>query len=324
MRHVRGVLLSTVLVVAFVSTLVGCGAKAAYPEKPINVLVGWPPGGSTDLGARTAAEAIKPFLPQPLVIVNKPGANGTVASAEVATAKPDGYTICWAASAALVFSPLLSPELPYKTADDYTPIIGVNDLPLVLIVRGDSPWKTLQEFVDYAKANPGKVRIAPTGLQNIVHASLELFVRKAGISLVVAPAAEAESVPQLLGGHIEATYAHPTAQMGNLKAGKVRFLAAAQEKRIEALPDVPTFKELGYDVTLCPRNLVHGPKGLPSPIIDTLHTAFKKAVESDAYQKFLKDNGLSSRYMSPEELKRNNDAETKMLTDLAKDLGWVK
>lgn len=109
MRHGTSVWIATVLVVAFLSTLVGCGSKAAYPEKPINVLIGWPPGGSTDLAGRAAAEAIKSFLPQPLVIVNKAGAAGAVASAEVAQAKPDGYTICWAASAALVFSPLLNP-----------------------------------------------------------------------------------------------------------------------------------------------------------------------------------------------------------------------
>lgn len=277
---------------------------AAYPDKPVTFIVGFPAGGASDMTARALSEAVKKHFPRPLVVVNRPGAAGTIGAAEIVQAKPDGYTIGLSAVAVLTVQPHRT-KLPYDTPDDYTPIIKLNNLPVCFAVKADAPWKTMKDVLEYARAHPGKLRVGHGGNGTILHLDLELFKTKAGVDLTAVPfTGGAESVPALLGGHVEGVNIHHGEIVPHVKAGKARVLAVYEEKRNPLFPDVPTFRELGYDVTLGVYYLVIGPKGLAPGIVTALHDAFKKAMEEDAFINAMKARGFDVAYEGTGDIKK--------------------
>ena len=303
-KRILGLILLVTLIAGmsffFPSTL-----PAAYPEKAVTFFCGFPAGGAMDMTARAITEAVKKYFPKPMAVVNRPGAAGTIGAAEIIQAKTDGYTIGVSAVAVLTLQPHRT-KLPYGSPEDYTPIIKLVNIPVCLTVKSTAPWKTIQEFIAYAKANPGKVRVGHPGIGTIPHLDVELLKGMAAIDLTTVPfAGGAESVPALLGGHVEAISQHHGEVLPHVQAGKARVLGVFEEKRNPIFPDVPTFKESGYDITMAVYYLVIGPEGLSPQIVSILHDALKKAMEDPIFTKPMVGKGFDISYEGPEDLKKH-------------------
>ena len=279
-------------------------AQAPYPEKPVTFIVGFPAGGAMDMTARAVTEAARKYLPKPMAVVNRPGAAGTIGAAEIIQAKPDGYTIGITAVAVLTIQPHRT-NLPYGSPEDYTPIIKLNNLPICFAVRNDAPWKTMPEVMDYAKAHPGKIRVGHPGLGTILHLNLEQLKQMAKVDMTPVPfAGGAESVPNLLGGHVEALSVHHGEILPQVQAGKARVVAVFEEKRNPLFPDAPTFREIGYDITMGVYYMVIGPKGLSSSIASVLHDVLRKAIDDPIFVNAMKTSGFDVAYEGPGDLKK--------------------
>lgn len=279
--------------------------SAAYPEKPVTVICVFPAGGAMDMTARALAEAARKYFPKPLAVVNRPGAAGTIGTAEAVQAKPDGYTIGITAVAVLTVQPHRT-KLPFGSPEDYTPIIKLVNQPVCITVKQDAPWKTIQEFISYAKANPGKVRVGHPGIGTIPHMDAEQLKIMAQIDLTTVPfAGGAESVPAMLGGHVEAVSQHPSEVLAQVKAGKARVLLVFEEKRNPLFPEAPTAKELGCDITMGVYYMLIGPKGLSPQIVTAVHDASKKAMEDPIFRKPMETRGFDISYEGPQDLKKH-------------------
>ena len=241
----------------------------AYPARPIRLVVPFPPGGGTDTTSRMIAEKLSTLLGWTVVIDNKPGAGGNIGLDAVAKATPDGYTIGMGQAANLAINPSLYPKMPFDPLKDLTPIVSVAEQPVVLVVRQDSPFKTFADFVQAAKARPGKLGIAQAGNGTVGHLAGELLERRAGIQVLQVPYKGAgPAMTDLLGGQVETYFGSTGSVMGQLAAGKIRALAVSSARRISALPNVPTVAEQGYagfDATTW-LGLV-GPAGMPADAV---------------------------------------------------------
>jgi tripartite-type tricarboxylate transporter receptor subunit TctC len=286
------------------------GEVAAYPDKPVNLLVPFPAGGGADLIARNLAEIGKTLFPQPIVVVNRPGGGGTVSASEVVRARPDGYTLGLMTMSIMTLQPHRV-ALPYKTPDDYAPILEVINVPIVLAVRADAPWKSLREMLDAAKKEPGKIRVGSPGVGTTVHIAIEILKDRAGVELTHVPfAGNAESVPALLGGHVEAIMLHPSDVIPHLRAGRARFLVTSETRRSSVYPDVPTFGELGLaEAGIGVYYIVMAPKATPAPVLQAIHDSFKRMIETDAFKKFAVDTSAHVEYRGGADLKRRLEAE---------------
>lgn len=257
-----------------------------------------------DMTARALAEAAKKYFPKPLAVVNRPGAAGTIGTAEVIQAKPDGYTIGITAVAVLTVQPHRT-KLPFGSPEDYAPIIKLVNQPVVLAVKQDAPWKTIQELIQFCKANPGKLRVGCPGIGTIPMLDAEQLKMMSQADLTTVPfAGAAESVPAMLGGHVEAVSQHPGEVIAQVRAGKARVLLVFEEKRNPLFPDAPTAKELGYDITMGVYYLLIGPKGLSPQIVATIHDASKKSLEDPLFRKPLETRGFDISYEGPQDLRR--------------------
>lgn len=288
-----------------------CSAASPYPEKPVTMLVGLAAGGANDLTARALAEAVKTYLPQPISIVNKTGGAASIATADVVHSRPDGYTLLMAYSPAVVLLPHLNPNLPYKGPGDLEMVCGVNISPLVLASRSNAPWKTMQEMLDHAKKNPGKIRLGQSGIGSVGHIFAEDLKQAARIDITVVPfAGAAPATTALLGGHIDLINTSPAPLIGHLKNGTIRNLAAYEKKRLARFPDVPTMRELGLEVIdRSPVYFVAGPKGLSKEVVQTLYQAFSRALKTESFQKFCNDTVHIVDEKSPEEVRKQQESD---------------
>ena len=244
-------------------------APSAFPAKPIRFVVPFPPGGGTDATSRLLAEKFTTLLGWTVVVDNKPGAGGNIGIDIAAKAAPDGYTIAMGQASNLAINPSLYAKMPFDPLKDLTPIVSVAEQPVVLVVRADSPLKTLADFVQAAKARPGQVGVAQAGNGTVGHLAGELLERRAGIQVLQVPFKGAgPAMNDLLGGQVETYIGNTVSVMGQLSAGKIRALAVTSSRRIGALPNVPTVAEQGYpgfDATTW-LGLV-GPAGMPADIV---------------------------------------------------------
>jgi len=300
----RGILYFILSLIAGISFLFPTPVLATYPEKAVTFICGFPAGGAMDMTARAITEAVKKYFPKPMVVINRPGAAGTIGAAEIIQAKPDGYTIGISAVAVLTIQPHRT-KLPYGSPEDYTPIIKLINLPICFAVKSDAPWKTMQEVIDYAKGNPGKIRVGHPGMGTILHLDLEQLKVLAKVDMTAVPfVGGAESVPALIGGHVEALSVHHGEILPQVKAGKARVLAVFEEKRNPLFPDAPTFREIGHDITMGVYYLVIGPKGLSPQIVPMLHDALKKAMEDPIFPTAMEARGFEVSYEGPQDLKK--------------------
>lgn len=270
--------------------------QAWEPKKPINIVVGFSPGGGTDIIARTVSSAAQEFFPVPLVIVNRSGASGTIAAEYVRNAPPDGYTLLVAGGSEST-SVGNHQKLPYDIRSDFSSVIQFNRQRTLLAVKGDAPWTSLQDFVTEVKANPGKYTYGSSGAGGIYHSALLVFTRAAGLDMKHVPyKGGAPAMAALLGGHIDVTALSPDEGKAMLDSGQVRALATFSDERYPGYPDVPTLMESGYDIYLENMKGLIGPKGMDPEVVAYLHDNFKKAMETDTFKALAKKANIEVQY----------------------------
>jgi tripartite-type tricarboxylate transporter receptor subunit TctC len=262
-------------------------AQESYPSKPITMVVPFPPGGVADIVGRPLASQMEKTLKQPVVVVNRTGAGGAVGMASVAKAAPDGYTILMGLSSISIFpvSDRINGKTPSYEMKDFAPIALITADPTVLVVSADSPWKNLKEFVDSAKAYPGKINYSSSGVYGTLHVAMEIFANAAGIKLFHVPyQGGGPALTALLGGQVHALASGPAPAVGQIKGGKMRALASWSTERLPLMPEVPTFKELGYDAEFYIWSGVFAPAAIPTPVLDRLRAAVREAANSPEFK----------------------------------------
>jgi tripartite-type tricarboxylate transporter receptor subunit TctC len=262
-----------VLAAAMAASVPGAFAQAAWPAKPIRFIVPFPPGGGTDTTSRLIAEKFTTLLGWTVIVDNKAGAGGNIGLDVVAKAPPDGYTIGMGQASNLAINPSLYAKMPFDPLKDFSPIASIAEQPVVLVVRQDSPFKTLAEFVDAAKAKPGGVGVAQAGNGTVGHLAGELLERRAGIQLLQVPYKGAgPAMNELLGGQVPSYIGNSVSVMGQLSAGKIRALAVTSARRLGSMPTVPTVAEQGYPGFAATTWLgLVGPAGMPADVVTRLN-----------------------------------------------------
>ena len=258
-----------------------------YPTKPVTMIVPFPPGGVADIVGRPLAAEMEKVWKQPVVVTNRTGAGGAVGMAAAAKAAPDGYTILMALSSVSIFpvSDRIQGRAPAYEMKDLAPIALITADPTVLIVGADSPWKTLQEFVASAKAYPGQINYSSSGVYGTLHVAMEMFANAAGVKLFHVPyQGGGPALTALLGGQVHALASGPAPAAAQMKAGKVRALASWSSERLPLLPEIPTFKELGYDAEFYIWSGVFAPAATPAPVLDRLRAVVREAANSPDFK----------------------------------------
>jgi tripartite-type tricarboxylate transporter receptor subunit TctC len=308
-------------------TLLATSAIAQYPERPVTMIVPFPPGGVADTVARPVAEAMGAALKQPVVVENKGGAGGAIGMAQVAKSKSDGYTILMALSS-LVVLPEADKVLgrqPSFQVKDLVPIARITADPTVLAVRADAPWKTYQEFVDYAKANPGKLNFGSSGNYGTMHIPMAMLMGAAGVQMTHIPYTGAgPAVLALLGGQVDALSTGPATVIQHVQAGKVRVLTHWGEARLAALPDVPTLKEVGVPIDYAQWSGVFVPAGTPEPVIAKLRDAARAAANDSKVKETIGKAGSPILYQDQPEFQRYVDADAKKMVEVVKRIGRLE
>jgi tripartite-type tricarboxylate transporter receptor subunit TctC len=299
-------------------------AAAQNPERTVTMLTGYPAGGLVDIVARLVAEGMKAKFPNGLVVVSRPGAAGSVAVAELVRSKPDGYTIVLTPHSALVIAAQLQ-VLTYKTPDDYDPFINLVSYYPMIAVRTESPYKTAHDLIADAKANPGKVRVGSPGEGTSSHLNLEELMRLAGVTMIHIPfQGWGQSSPALLGGHIEAVVAQPGELKGQVDGKKMRVLVGFHPQRHPVFADVPTARELGWDVANGVWYMLMVPKGTPTPVVKYLHDAAKAAIEDPKFAQNMAGRGIDVDYRPGDVLRADLWREYKLHTDILRRIGMLK
>ena len=298
------------------AVLIGLAAAAGanaqtWPSKPVTLVVPFPPGGSTDVIARTLAPKLQEKLGGSFIVENKAGATGTIGATAVKRAAPDGYTLFVSSLGPFVIVPHLIKNLPYDPLKDFDYISVVVQAPNVLAVRSDSPHKTLADVIAYHKANPGKMTFASAGSGTSDHLTAELFWQQTGTSGLHVPyKGGAPAMSDLLGGQVDATFMNVNTGMPQIRAGKLRALAITSNKRSPLLPSVPTMEEAGVkNFTVYSWQAVAAPRGLPADIKVKLHTALVAALNDPQVRTRLLDLGFEIVANTPEQFTAFQAAE---------------
>ena len=278
-----------------------------FPTRPIRMVIAFPAGGPTDFVGRLIADKLKELLPQPVLIENKPGANGAIGADFVAKAEPDGHTIFLSTVGAIAISPHLRSDLPYNTLRDFAPITLVVRNTTTLAVRADSPEQSVQEFVAAAKAKNGNLPFASTGVGSTTHLAIEMFATAAGFKFVHVPyRGAAPALTDLLGGQVQGFFADVPVLMPQIAAGKLKALGVASGQRNPMLPNVPTLAEAGYQDTSSDNWYgLLAPAKTPPAVIAKLHAAFVAAVNDPAVKDKLVKSGAIPVANTPAEFGRD-------------------
>ena len=303
------------------------GAQDAYPSKPITMIVPFPPGGVADLTGRPTAASMEKTLKQKIVIENKAGAGGGIGMAQVAKAKPDGYTIMMALSSVSVIpeADKILGRAPMFTLDQLAPIALVSADPTILVVRADSPWKSVKDMVDDAKKRPGAISYSSSGIYGTLHVAMAMLADSAGISLKHVPFTGAgPAITALLGGHVDALATGPGTVIQHIKAGKLRALAGWGAKRIDALPDLPTLKELGYDAEFYIWSGLFAPAGTPAAILQTLRHAAAEAVKDPQFRTAMSAIDTPITYLDAPEFQKFWDNDAQRLAKVVQKIGKIE
>jgi len=306
---------------AILLAAIGTGHAAGFPDRAIKLIVPWAAGGDTDLIFRPLAPLLQKYLGQPVVIANVGGASGTVGEREAAEAAPDGYTIFGAHD--YIHSVYFAGMTDLKYSKAFDPVCMIASTPSVITVGAKTPWKTFKELVADAKKRPGQI-IVGASLGSTSQYSIALAAKAAGIKFKYVPYdGTAKRMNALLGGHIQVADSNLT-QKGKVDAGLLRFLANMADKRTQGLEDVPTLKELGYNVEYSVNRGFMVPHGTPADVIAKLNDACAKAAKEPEYAKAMLSQGTEVRYMGPKDYAaylQKTDVQTK---EIAKDLGLLK
>jgi tripartite-type tricarboxylate transporter receptor subunit TctC len=299
-------------------------ARAAeYPERPVNLIIPFPPGGSTTIVIRSVSDKLGEALGQQIVIDNRAGAGGTVGTRALAAAAPDGYTIGLGYTGTLAIGPTLYSNVGYDPRKDFAAIGRIATAPNTLVVHPGFAAKTVQELIAYAKANPGKVSYGSAGVGTVSHVCGEYFASAAGIKLVHIPyKGTGPALQDLIGGHIPVAFAPIPATYSNSKAGTMRMLGVTSVARSALAPEMPTIAEQGipgFDAVL--RYALVAPAGTPRPIIDKLNKALNAALATDEVKKRLALEGAEPVSGTPEQYAADLDKEVTLWAKVVKESG---
>lgn len=294
---------SLVASVATAAAFVASGTAAAetdFPTKPITVIVPYGAGGGTDTTGRFLAKEAEKHLSQPIAVINRSGASGTVGTAEAAAAKADGYTLYFGASDALVTTPH-SLKVPY-TVDNFRGIVGVSYAPSSIAVRTDSPWETIDDLLAEAGTDTVVDR-GHSGVGGVHHTLLKSLFLETGIKFRDIPfQGGSKTIAALRGGHVDLIGGTPGAMVASVEAGETRVLALSSEERLDAFPDVPTFKEKGLDIVATVEWYLLAPKDTPDDVVAVLEEAFLKAASGDEFKAFTVTRKQESLVRNGEEI----------------------
>jgi len=300
-------------------------AQAPYPTRPIECIIPFAPGGPTDTAIRLIQPQLSANLGVPLVLVNKAGGGGALGMDAVAKAKPDGYTLAATVRSTVTILPATQPDVTYKLGD--FAVVGAYALDSqVVLVKAGSPWKTLEELVDYAKKNPGKLSYGTAGLGTNSFFTMELLKLTYGLDMTHVPFGGSGPVKNaVLGGHVQVGAASLSPMLSVLKSGDVVALAISATKRIPSIPNVPTMTEKGQpDASLSTWAEIYAPAKTPKAAIDRLAQALEKTMKDPAVVSAIEKAGLVVEYHGPEETLKLIQRENDIVTRLAKQLGLGK
>ncbi|WP_447554446.1 Bug family tripartite tricarboxylate transporter substrate binding protein [Vreelandella sp. EE22] len=288
-----------ILVIGLATTLSVVSAQAEWaPQKPIQITVGFAPGGGTDQTARLIASAAQEFFPVPLTVVNRPGASGTLAAELVANAEPDGYTMLVAGGSESTSVPNHM-ETGYSL-DDFRGVLRVNREHMVIVSKAGNGLDSIEAVVEYAKENPGELVYASSGPAGVLHSAFLVFEREAGISMKHVPyQGGSPSLSALLGNHVDLAIITPGDAASQVEAGNVIALATTSDKA-EQLPNVPSLTELGYNVNLENMKGLVVPAETPDEVVEYLETRFTQAMESDTFKTLAERGNITPGYLSGE------------------------
>ncbi|WP_018718116.1 Bug family tripartite tricarboxylate transporter substrate binding protein [Arhodomonas aquaeolei] len=293
------------LTVPFLLLCLTGGAQAAWPDKPVQLVVPYPPGGNVDFNARIIADRLEKEFGQPFVVENRPGAGGMIAASHVINAKSDGYTLFVAPNGPVLFSPLLFRKDNYFWKDDFAPIGSISFVPLVLQVNPELGVDSAEALFEKAKANPGELTMASPGAGTQNHLISEMMQRLLDTEwLTVQYAGNAPATTDLLGGRVDFNFDQYTVARQYINSGKLKALAVTSPERLPSLPNVPTLKELGYpDAVTETFTGLFGPAGTPDEVVDKLNAALEKILNDPAVEEKFETAGADARAMDVDEFK---------------------
>ncbi len=277
-------------------------ALAAWPEKPMRLIVGVAPGGPADFSARLIAERIGEILKQPMVVENRPGSNNAIAIQAVISSPPDGYTVLLGTTGAMTISPAVMNNLRYDPLRDLVPVGTVISYSYLLVTRNELPVTTLQEFVAYARQNPNKLTFTSPGIASVNHMGMENFSMLTGIRMIHVPyKGDSEALADLLAGHVDCGFISFSITAPQYRNGKLRALAVSQPERNPITPDLPTVREAGVPgFDLLPWTGLMVPAGTPQTVVTTLNAAINEGLRHPELQRRMAEVGLQPMATSPE------------------------
>jgi tripartite-type tricarboxylate transporter receptor subunit TctC len=302
-------------------------AAADFPDHAITMVVPFPPGGVADTVARPVAEAMGRDLRQPVIIENKAGAGGGIGMGQVAKARADGYTVLLSLSSYTVLpeADRILGRAPLYQLDQLKPIARFTADPTVFVVRADAPWKTWAEFAAAARASPGKFTYGSSGNYGTMHVPMEMLLDAAGLRMTHVPYTGAgPAIVGLLGGSIDAVATGPATIVQQVNAGKLRALAQWGNVRLAALPDVPTFHELGTNVDFAQWSGLFVPAATPEPVVKRLRDAARAAANDERVKQVMTTAGSPIQYLDTPEFQRYVDADAGKMADVVKRIGKVE
>ena len=314
---------TTLALGAALSIVAPLAAAQNYPTRPIRFVITYPPGGTTDFIGRPVAQKLSEFLGQPVVVDNRGGAGGVIATVTVAQAPADGYTLLLGTSAGMLINPLLNPKLPYDAFRDFSPVSRTNVNPQALVATPSLPANNIKELIAYARANPGKLNLSSSGIGTPNHLGGEMLKYMAKLDIVhVAYKGGGAATADLIAGSVHLQFSSIPTVLTHVKSGRLKFLAIGSAKRSPALPDLPTIAESGvpgYEYTTWYG--VFGPHGMAKPVVAQLNRAVVKAIASpDVSQRFM-SQGAEPSSSSPEELTQYMRAESARWAKVIKAAG---
>lgn len=306
---------------AMAVVLAGPAFAQGYPNKVVTLQVPFAPGGTTDIVARVISEPLGKALGQSVIIVNKAGGGGVVGAAETARATPDGYNLGMATVSTTAANPAINPKIAYNAATDFTPIINIAATPNVIAVHPSFPAKNYKDFVAVLKRSPGKYSYSSSGTGGIGHLQTELWKGLQGVFVTHIPYSGAgPALRDTVGGQVEIIFDNVPSALPHIQAGRLVAMAVAAPQRLAAMPNVPTFKELGLEpVNRMAYYGILGPKGLPKEVVDKVNAATRKALEDPAVRKKIEDTGSVVIGNTPEQFAQQMKDELAVYQKVVKD-----
>jgi tripartite-type tricarboxylate transporter receptor subunit TctC len=308
---------------AMMTAVAVTGASAAYPERAINIIIGFPPGGA-DTFTRMIAAYMEEKLGVPVTVENVPGASGTIGATKAVNSPADGYTLFFATNGPGANAKLLYPDLPYDPLVDLDPVIRLGESTMVITANADQPFDDLAGMVAYAKEHPGEISVAHPGYGGLGHVAMEYIKREAGIDVNIVPyTGSGTLIPDLLANHVQTSSDSLPSYLQHVEAGTIKFVAQLGETRNPLIPDVPTVRESGLDMVSFIWYGIFAPKGTPDEAVKVLNAVITEYLNTDEAKEKLAAMKIIPNPTSPEVLRQTQVDEIATWGPVVKDLGIV-